>query len=47
MDAEWCEWIGGPGSWPQPTCVQADLAPGTLVGITVIAAQRWRPLVGQ
>ena len=40
MDAEWCEWIGGPESWPQRACVQATLAPGTLVEITVIAARR-------
>ena len=39
MDAEWCEWIGGPGNWPQRACVQAGLAPGTLVEITVIAAR--------
>ena len=39
MDAEWCEWIGGPESWPQRACVQAVLAPGTLVEITVIAAR--------
>ena len=40
MDAEWCQWIGGPESWPQRACVQAALAPGTLVEITVIAARR-------
>ena len=40
MDAEWCEWIGGPEHWPQRACVQAALAPGTLVEITVIAARR-------
>ena len=39
MDTEWCEWIGGAGSWPQRACVQAALAPGTLVEITVIAAR--------
>ena len=40
MDAEWREWIGGPEHWPQRACVQAALAPGTLVEITVIAARR-------
>ena len=40
MDAEWCEWIGGPENWPQRACVQAALVPGTLVEITVIAARR-------
>ena len=40
MDAEWREWIGGPENWPQRACVQAALAPGTLVEITVIAARR-------
>ena len=39
MDAEWCAWIGEAASWPQRACVQADLAPGTLVEITVIAAR--------
>ena len=39
MDAEWCGWIGEAGNWPQRACVQADLAPGTLVEITVIAAR--------
>lgn len=39
MDAEWCEWIGEAGRWPQRACVQADLAPGTLVEITIIAAR--------
>ena len=40
MDAEWCEWIGDAANWPQRACVQAALAPGTLVEITVIAARR-------
>ena len=40
MDAEWCEWIGGSEHWPQRACVQAALAPGTFVEITVIAARR-------
>ena len=40
MDAEWCAWIGGPEHWPQRACVQAALASGTLVEITVIAARR-------
>ena len=44
MDAEWCEWIGGSANWPQRACVQAELAPGTLVEITVVAA-RPRPSV--
>jgi enamine deaminase RidA (YjgF/YER057c/UK114 family) len=39
MDAEWCEWIGEAANWPQRACVQADLAPGTLVEITVVAAR--------
>ena len=40
MDAEWCEWIGESANWPQRACVQAALAPGTLVEITVVAARR-------
>ena len=39
MDAEWCEWIGDSANWPQRACVQAELAPGTLVEITVVAAR--------
>ena len=39
MDAEWCEWIGDTANWPQRACVQAALAPGTLVEITVVAAR--------
>ena len=39
MDTEWCEWIGEAANWPQRACVQANLAPGTLVEITVIAAR--------
>ena len=39
MDTVWCEWIGPPENWPQRACVQAALAPGTLVEITVIAAR--------
>ena len=39
MDAVWCEWIGGPENWPQRACVQAALAPGTLVEITVIGTR--------
>ena len=39
MDAEWCEWIGDAANWPQRACVQADLAPGTLVEITVVAVR--------
>ena len=39
MDAVWCDWIGPPANWPQRACVQAALAPGTLVEITVIAAR--------
>src|SRR5271165_2285322 len=38
MDEVWNEWIG-PASWPQRACVQAGLAPGVLVEITVIAAR--------
>ena len=40
MDAQWCEWIGGAGNWPQRACVQAGLAGGALVEITAIAARR-------
>ena len=39
MDAKWCEWIGESTNWPQRACVQAALAPGTLVEITVVAAR--------
>jgi enamine deaminase RidA (YjgF/YER057c/UK114 family) len=39
MDAIWCEWIGGAENWPQRACVQAGLAAGTLVEITLIAAR--------
>ena len=39
MDAEWCEWIGDAENWPQRACVQAALAPGTLVEITVVAVR--------
>lgn len=39
MDAVWCEWIGEPANWPQRACVQAALAPGNQVEITVIAAR--------
>ena len=39
MDAVWCDWVGPPANWPQRACVQAALAPGTLVEITVIAAR--------
>ena len=39
MDAEWCEWVGGAANWPQRACVQAALAPGTLVEITVVATR--------
>ncbi len=41
MDAVWNEWIG-PEHWPQRACVQAGLAPNTLVEITVIAARQQR-----
>jgi enamine deaminase RidA (YjgF/YER057c/UK114 family) len=40
MDAVWCQWLGSGGEWPQRACVQAGLAPGTLVEITVVAAGR-------
>ena len=40
MDAVWCEWIGEAANWPQRACVQAALAPGTLVEITAIATRR-------
>ena len=39
MDAEWCDWIGDAANWPQRACVQAALAPGTLVEITVVAVR--------
>lgn len=39
MDAVWCEWIGDAANWPQRACVQAALAPGTRVEITVIATR--------
>ena len=39
MDAEWCGWIGEAANWPQRACVQAALAPGTLVEITVVAVR--------
>ena len=39
MDAEWCEWIGEAANWPQRACVQAGLAPRTLVEITVVAVR--------
>ena len=39
MDTEWCAWIGEAANWPQRACVQAALAPGTLVEITVIAVR--------
>ena len=39
MDAEWCAWIGDAANWPQRACVEANLAPGTLVEITVVAAR--------
>ena len=39
MDAVWCNWIGDASRWPQRACVQAQLAPGTLVEITVIATR--------
>jgi enamine deaminase RidA (YjgF/YER057c/UK114 family) len=39
MDEVWNAWIG-PDNWPQRACVQAGLAPNTLVEITVIAARR-------
>jgi enamine deaminase RidA (YjgF/YER057c/UK114 family) len=38
MDEVWNEWIG-PEHWPQRACVQAGLAPGVQVEITVIAAR--------
>jgi enamine deaminase RidA (YjgF/YER057c/UK114 family) len=39
MDTVWCEWIGEPANWPQRACVQAALAPGALVEITVIGTR--------
>lgn len=39
MDKVWNEWIG-PEHWPQRACVEAQLSPGVLVEITVIAARR-------
>jgi enamine deaminase RidA (YjgF/YER057c/UK114 family) len=40
MDEVWNEWIGPKENWPQRACVQAGLAPGVQVEITVIAARR-------
>ncbi len=40
MDRVWCEWIGPPECWPQRACVEAALAPGHLVEITLVAARR-------
>jgi enamine deaminase RidA (YjgF/YER057c/UK114 family) len=40
MDEVWNEWIGPKENWPQRACVQAGLAPGVLVEITVIAVRR-------
>ncbi len=42
MDEVWNEWIGPADNWPQRACVQAGLAPGVLVEITVIAARAAR-----
>jgi enamine deaminase RidA (YjgF/YER057c/UK114 family) len=42
LDEVWNDWIG-PEHWPQRACVQAGLAPGVLVEITVIAARRAGP----
>ena len=39
MDVEWCDWIGDAANWPQRACVQAALASGTLVEITVVAVR--------
>ncbi len=39
MDVEWCDWIRDAANWPQRACVQAALAPGTLVEITVVAVR--------
>jgi len=39
MDAVWCDWIGEAANWPQRACVQAALAPGALVEITVVATR--------
>src|SRR5262249_53374950 len=41
MDEVWNEWIGT-DHWPQRACVQAGLAPNTLLEITVIAAKQQR-----
>jgi enamine deaminase RidA (YjgF/YER057c/UK114 family) len=39
MDRAWCDWVGDdPSNWPQRACVEAGLAPGTLVEIVVLAA---------
>jgi enamine deaminase RidA (YjgF/YER057c/UK114 family) len=38
MDEVWNAWIGSE-NWPQRACVQAGLAPNTLIEITVIAAR--------
>lgn len=40
MDKLWCEWLGDdPQNWPQRACVGVELAGGTLVEITVVAAR--------
>jgi len=38
MDAVWCDWIPDDG-WPCRACVGAELAPGDLVEIKVLAAR--------
>ncbi len=38
MDAVWCAWIPDDG-WPCRACVGADLAPGDLVEIKLMAAK--------
>jgi enamine deaminase RidA (YjgF/YER057c/UK114 family) len=38
MDAVWCDWIPEDG-WPCRACVGADLAPGDLVEIKVLAVR--------
>jgi enamine deaminase RidA (YjgF/YER057c/UK114 family) len=39
FDQQWREWVGPePEHWPQRVCFQADLAPGLLVELVVVAA---------
>lgn len=40
FDVAWRQWVGdNPDHWPQRACMGADLSPGTLVEIAVVAAK--------